>query len=204
MRTALRTIWTDEFEQELERFSSLAKQKFAEPGSENVVRPQFNREPSPTAIPDRKPQLSGALDAVLRASDVIKAAQDRAAVAEDERRELDRALDSATRRAEEAERRLAEAGERALVAEERLVAMTARAGETIAAAQADLDELRAHADEETRRADAAEARAEQQSTERQVLVRDAHERFFAAETRARDLQDDLAYLETHIREQFRL
>ena len=199
MQQALKTLWTDELSDQLRELSAPQNRRPAAPGPENVVRPSFIAPKVSGVAPQQKPELSAALDAVVKAADLIKGAQERAAYAEEQARSL------AERTAEQlnaAEQQIQALQERAHAAEERLNAVTERAAEKLADADAQIRAAREQAHRQEERANAAEQRANEQLHEAQNLLRDANERIFAAETRALESKEDLAYLENYIRERF--
>jgi chromosome segregation ATPase len=202
MQQALKSLWTDELSDQLRHLSAPQNRRSApSPVSENVVRAPFPQQRGPGVAPHQKPELSAALDAVVKAADLIKSAQERAAYAEEQARAI------AERTAEQlnaAEQQIQALQERARAAEERLGAVTERAAEKLADADAQIRAARDHSKRQEERADAAEQRAEQQIGEAQELLKEANERIFAAETRAMESKEDLAYLENYIRERFAL
>ena len=141
MQQALKSLWTDELSDQLRQLSSPQNRRAPTQIAENVVRPTFARDRAPSAGSQQKPELSAALDAVVRAADLIKGAQDRAAQAEEQSRQL------SERTAEQlnaAEQQLLALQERARAAEERLNAVTERAAEKLADADAQVRAARDH------------------------------------------------------------
>ncbi|MDB5512272.1 MAG: hypothetical protein JWR08_1755 [Enterovirga sp.] len=200
MQHALKSLWTDELSDQLKQLSvPQTRRPVVQPVVENVVRPSFHKERFPGAGPQQKPELSAALDAVVKAADLIKDAQDRAFQAEEQARVL------AERTAEQlnaAEQQIQALQERARAAEERLNAVTERAAEKLADADVQIRAARELARRQEERAVAAEQHASDQLAEVEALLKEANERIFAAETRALESKEDLAYLENYIRERF--
>ena len=206
MQQALKSSWTDELSDQLKHLSvppvrKTAQSVFGSALAENVVRPTFQRDRFASASPNPKPELTGALDAVMRAADLIRAAQDRAAQVEEEMSALaDRTADQLRT----AEQQLQALQDRARSAEEKLAAVTERAAEKLADADAQIQAARDDASRESERADTIEQRSREQLAQAQMLIKDANERVFAADTRALEAKEDLTYLENYIRERFAL
>jgi chromosome segregation ATPase len=202
MQQALKTLWTDELNDQLRQLSLPQGRKpgTAEP-SANVVRPAFQRERTASVAPQQRPELSAALDAVVRAADIIKDAQDRASHAEEQARLLGERIAEQLKAAEMQIRALQD---RAQEAEDRLSAVTERAAEKLADADAQIRGAREQAKRAEDRAAQAEERASEQIAEAQALVKEANDRVFAAETHALESKEDLTYLENYIRERFAL
>ena len=201
MQQALKSLWTDELSDQLRQLSSPGNRRAATQIAENVVRPTFARDRAPAPGVGQKPELSAALDAVVRAADLIKGAQERATHAEEQSRQL------SERTAEQlnaAEQQLLALQERARAAEERLNAVTERAAEKLADADAQIRAAREQAMRSEERAATSEQRANDQLADAQTLLKEANDRIFAAETRAMESKEDLAYLENYIRERFAL
>ena len=200
MQQALKSIWTDELSEQLKHLSvPQTRRPQPTPVAENVVRAPFPQRHTASVAPQQKPELSAALDAVVKAADLIKSAQERASHAEDQARTI------AERTAEQlnaAEQQIMALQEKLRGAEERLSAVTERAAEKLADADAQIRDAREEAKRQEQRASFAEQRAEDQVTEAQALIKEANERVFAAETRAMESKEDLAYLENYIRERF--
>lgn len=202
MQQALKTLWTDELNDQLRQLSAPQGRRTPnpEPGV-NVVRPTFQKDRFAAVAPQQKPELSAALDAVVRAADLIKDAQERAAQAEEQSRILS---DRTAEQLNAAEQQIRALQDRTREAEERLAAVTERAAEKLADADAQIRSARDQARRQEERAAVAEERAADQLNEAQVLLKDANERIFAAETRALEAKEDLTYLENYIRERFAL
>lgn len=164
---------------------------------ENVLRPTFAKE-RPASPAAAGLDLAPALDAVMRAAELIRSAQKRAEAAELQAR---RFAEQGAAKLKAAEQEIAALRERAETAEGRLDAVAARAAERLADADREMratrDQLRL-ADE---RANLAESRAAEQSAQSQALLKDANDRVFAAETRAIEAREDLSYVESYMREQ---
>jgi cell pole-organizing protein PopZ len=83
-----------------------------------------------------------------------------------------------------------------------LNAVTERAAEKLADADAQIRAARDEAKRYEIRAAEAEQRVQEEAAHAQELLKEADERIFAAETRAMESKEDLAYLENYIRERF--
>lgn len=164
--------------------------------AENVVRPaHFQRAADGVPKPRARPELSTALDAVMKATDLIKEAEARADL------KAQRATDVAFRTFAQLERMEAEAEAahrlvrdlRGDIADaDRRVTDAVRASETqLVAAQRRIAMLEAQV------ADLTDLLDESKS-----LIQDAETRVFAAETRAQEAREDVTFLEGHIRQQF--
>jgi DNA repair exonuclease SbcCD ATPase subunit len=200
MQQALKTLWTDELSDQLRQLSAPQSRRPAPAQiAENVVRAPFPQRGFPGVAPQQKPELSAALDAVVKAADLIKNAQERALYAEDQARTLaERTADQLN----QAEQQIQALQERARVAEERLNAVTERAAEKLADADAQIRSARDETRRHEQRAAHAEQRLNDHVAEAQAIIKEADERVFAAETRAMESKEDLAYLENYIRERF--
>jgi predicted nucleic acid-binding Zn-ribbon protein len=203
MQNALKTLWTDELSDQLRQLSAPQNRRPAPTQvAENVVRAPFpQRAAFPGVAPQQKPELSAALDAVVKAADLIKNAQERAAYAEEHARNL---ADRTAEQLNQAEQQIQALQERARSAEERLNAVTERAAEKLADADAQIRAARDEAKRHEQRATAAEQRVNEEVAHAKQLLKEADERIFAAETRAMESKEDLAYLENYIRERFAL
>lgn len=200
MQQALKTLWTDELSDQLRQLSApQTRRPMPAQIAENVVRAPFPQRTFPGVAPQQKPELSAALDAVVKAADLIKTAQDRAAYAEEHARTL---ADRTAEQLNQAEQQIQALQERARAAEERLNAITERAAEKLADADAQIRIAREETRRHEQRAAQAEHRADEQAAEVEALVKEAEDRVFAAETRAMESKEDLAYLENYIRERF--
>ncbi|MGA0594753.1 hypothetical protein [Enterovirga sp. CN4-39] len=197
MQQALKTLWTDELSDQLRQLSTPQARRPAQP-AENVVRAPF---PQRSVAPQQKPELSAALDAVVKAADLIKTAQERAAHAEEQARAL---AERTAEQLSQAEQQIQALQERTRAAEERLNAVTERAAEKLADADAQIRAAREESKRQEQRAAAAEQRIQDEIAHAKALLKEADERVFAAETRAMESKEDLAYLENYIRERFAL
>lgn len=193
MGQALESSWTNELSEQLRQ---LAPPVARMPG-ENVLRPAFTKDRP--ASPGAGPDLTPALDAVVRAAELIRSAQDRAEAAELQAR---RFAEQGAAKLKAADQEIAKLRERAETAEQRLDAVTARAAERLADADHQMRETRDRLRREEERANLAESRAAEQAAQSQALLEDANDRVFAAETRALEAKEDLSYVENYIREQF--
>lgn len=169
----------------------------ARASGENVLRPAFTRgrPASPAAV---RPDLAPALDAVVRAAELIRSAQDRAEAAELQAR---RFAEQGAAKLKAAEQEIAALRERAETAEGRLDAVAARAAERLADADREMRATRDQLRLAEERASLAESRAAEQSAQCEALLKDANDRVFAAETRAIEAREDLSYVESYMREQ---
>jgi transcriptional regulator of heat shock response len=202
MQNALKTLWTDELSDQLRQLSSPQTRRPAPAQvAENVVRAPFPQRTFPGVAPQQKPELSAALDAVVKAADLIKNAQDRALQAEEQARLL---AERTAEQLNQAEQQIQALQERTRVAEERLSAVTERAAEKLADADVQIRAAREDSKRSEQRATAAEQRVNEEIAHAQALLKEADERIFAAETRAMESKEDLAYLENYIRERFAL
>lgn len=204
MQQALKSLWTDELSEQLKQFSAAPARRagtVSPSAPENIVRPSFQKDRFPGVAPHQKPELSGALDAVMRAADLIKAAQERADSAQEHARTV---ADRTAEQLNAAEQQIQALQERARAAEERLNAVTERAAEKLADADAQIRAARDLTAREADRANAIEQRSQEQLSQAQMLIKDANERVFAADTRALEAKEDLSYLENYIRERFAL
>ena len=202
MQQALKTLWTDELSDQLRQLSAPQSRRPAPAQiAENVVRAPFPQRGFPGVAPQQKPELSAALDAVVKAADLIKNAQERAAYAEEHARSL---ADRTAEQLNQAEQQIQALQERARAAEERLNAVTERAAEKLADADAQIRSAHDEAKRHEQRAAAAEQRASEEVAHATALLKEADDRIFAAETRAMESKEDLAYLENYIRERFAL
>lgn len=202
MQQALKTLWTDELSDQLKQLSTPTRRAPPAQVAENVVRAPFPQQRAfPGVAPQQKPELSAALDAVVKAADLIKNAQERAFHAEEQARTL---ADRTAEQLNQAEQQIQALQERARAAEERLNAVTERAAEKLADADAQIRSAREETKRAEHRATAAEQRVNEELAHAQALLKEADERIFAAETRAMESKEDLAYLENYIRERFAL
>jgi hypothetical protein len=202
MQNALKTLWTDELSDQLRQLSAPQGRRPAPAQvAENVVRAPFPQRGFPGVAPQQKPELSAALDAVVKAADLIKGAQERAAYAEEQARTI---AERTAEQLNQAEQQIRALQERTRSAEERLNAVTERAAEKLADADAQIRAARDEAKRYEIRAAEAEQRVQEEAAHAQELLKEADERIFAAETRAMESKEDLAYLENYIRERFAL
>lgn len=192
MRQALESGWTNELSEQLKQ---LALPPLVRNSGENILRPAFTKERSARARPD----LAPALDAVVRAAELIRSAQERAEVAELQAR---RFAEQGAAKLKAAEEEIAKLRERAETAEERLENVTGRAAERLADADQEMRATRDELRREEQRANHAESRVAEQMATSQAMLKDANDRVFAAETRALEAKEDLSYVENYIREQF--
>lgn len=172
----------------------------------NLLRPTFSPDKPvagliETAPPGaaKKPDLSGALDAVGRAADLIRAAQARAVLAEEQIRVLQ---DESADRVKLADEEIKALRERARMAESALQFVTGRTEEALSQADAEILSLRTHARAEAERARAVELRSTAQLTAAEKRLKEADARIVAAEARAEAASQDLACLAATIRERF--
>jgi hypothetical protein len=238
MPPAANALWPDDYKHQLDTRTFDAKPyvngraAVVEPAVK-VVQPSFApaRDRSwPNGTPQQpRRELSAALDAVVKAADLIHSAHERAREAE-ERASM--AMEQAAEQVRTAEGQSRAAQERAREAEDRVRALVERAAEQIrqAEAQARAAEERAEAamkraqvsDERARVATersaeqlkaaetrlhsleeslrSVEARAAEQARQSEAVLQKAKEQVFSAEIRAQEAKDDLLYLETQIRE----
>ncbi|NNM72851.1 hypothetical protein [Enterovirga aerilata] len=202
MQQALKTLWTDELSDQLRQLSTPQNRRPAPAQvAENVVRAPFPQRSFPGVAPQQKPELSAALDAVVKAADLIKNAQERAAHAEEQARTI---AERTAEQLNQAEQQIQALQERARAAEERLNAVTERAAEKLADADAQIRAAREEARHAEQRAAAAEQRIQEEIAQARALLKEAEDRVFAAETRALESKEDIAYLENYIRERFAL
>lgn len=194
MRQALESNWTDDLSEQLKQ---LALPPLVRNSGENILRPAFAKD-RPANPARTRHDLAPALDAVVRAADMIRAAQDRAEAAELQAR---RFAEQGAEKLKIAEQEIAKLRERAETAEERLDTVTARAAERLADADHDIRATREELRREGERADHAESRAAEQLAQSDAMLKDANDRIFVAETRALEAKEDLSYLDTYIREQ---
>lgn len=195
MRQAIESSWTDELSEQLKQ---LALPPVARNSGQNILRPAFakDRQASPAGA---RPDIAPALDAVVRAVEMIQEAQDRAEAAELQAR---RFAEHGAEKLKVAEQESAKLRERAETAEERLETVTARAAERLADADHEMRATRDALRREEERADKAESLLAEQVAAAQAMLKDANDRIFAAETRALEAKEDLSYVENYIREQF--
>lgn len=165
---------------------SLPRRRFADDPGATVVRAPFGRGASPAPRAKASPELGAALETVMRAADLIASAQERADHAEQTRFQIGEHVEFLRTQLQ--------------AAEDRLVLLSDEAERDQASAEAEMERLRAYGASEGRRADEAEARLKQVSDQCDARLKDAHDRVFAAETRALEAKEDIAYLETQIRE----
>ena len=203
MQQALKSLWTDELGDQLKQLAMAQSKRAGSPAGlapENIVRPAFSQKDRfPGIAPQEKPELSAALDAVVKAADLIKSAQERAEQAEGQARVL---AERTSEQLQGAGEQIQSLQERVRLAEERLAAVTERAAEKLADADAQIRAAREETMEYEQRAREIEQQAAHQLAEAHTLLKEANERVFAAETRALESKEDLAYLENYIRERF--
>lgn len=168
------------------------------PGAENIVRPAHFQRPTPPASPQReRPELATALDAVMRATDLIREAESRAD------QKAQRATDIALRtfaQLERAEAQIEAAHKLVGELEEQVRDANRRAQEASRAADAQLAASR----QQVVAMEAEVALLNKSLEESRSIVADANMRAFAADARAQEARDDVAYLENEIRQQFAL
>ncbi len=197
MRQALESGWTNDLSEQLKQLAlpPIARNS----GGENILRPAFAKDRPVSSVARSRPDLAPALDAVVRAAEMIRSAQERAEAAEFQAR---RFAEQGAEKLKVAEQEIAKLRERAETAEERLETVTARAAERLADADHEMRATRDQLRREEDRANQAENRIAEQSAQSQALLKDANDRIFVAETRALEAKEDLSYVENYIREQF--
>ena len=194
MQQALKKIWSEELKGHLQSLSVRSKDsELAPTPGENIVRPSFSR--TETAPPLReKPEFAAALEAVLRAVDLIRSAEERAQLAEEQSIDIaQRAL--AEHEANEA--RIKTANEAIVRAEERANAAAQRAAEQLTSAEAKA----AVANQRIKELESHLVSFSDKMTRTERLIADAHDRVFAAETRAIEAREDVEYLQSFIKDQ---
>ena len=195
MRQALESSWTPELSEQLKE---LALPPIARNSGQNILRPAFVKD-LPASPARARPDLAPALDAVVRAAELIQETRDRAEAAEHQAR---RFAEQGAERLKVAEQEIAMLRERAETAEERLETVTTRAAEKLADADQEIRATRDALRREEERADKAESLLAEQMAAAQAMLKDANDRIFVAETRALEAKEDLSYVESYIREQF--
>ncbi len=165
---------------------------------ENVLRPTiFQREAPGVALARQRPELSAAIKAVTRATELMKEAELRAD------QKTQRAADLAFRTLAQLERAEAqiEAAQNAIRdLDEQAKVAARRAAEQLKAAEAQTTAAR----ERISQLEAEIGTLTGLLTESGALMQESEKRVFAAETRAMEAREDIKYLESQIREHFGL
>lgn len=162
----------------------------------NVVRPNFAREDGPPT-PTGRPELAEALGAIVQASDLIRAAQERAGRAEERLREMETDMKRAIRQIEALNERIVKTDEQAQRAAD-------RSAEALAGAETQIVSARDQARSALARIEELEQRADTELEAAKIRVQHAENRAFSAETRAMEAREDLSFLEACIRKNFEM
>ena len=149
--------------------------------------------------PAEPPDLLGALDALTRVAEFIRAAEERAAAAEQQLRAL---RDESADRARRAEGEIDALRERVRVAESALQFVTSRTEEALSHADAEILAHREEARSETERARSIELRLTEQLSAAETRLRAADQRARAAAARAPAARRDHAPPAETIHERF--
>jgi hypothetical protein len=205
MQQALKTSSTEDLDEFLKRWTDEAAtrdRKAPSSRDNDVVRPSFSKKTSAFNLRlQQKPELSAALATVEKAGKLIETAQERALLAEEQFRETE---EHTSKRLNAVEIQLRKAQERSRIAEERLNSEKASVAEKAAKADAQFLAAQEEAKRQEERADALEQHAKNQILQTQALLKDANDGLCAAETRALQFEEDLAYLKNYIIEHLAL
>ena len=150
------------------------------PGAGNIVRPSFPKLLTAEAPGRERPDLSAALDVVMKAAELIKAAEDRAS---------------------QAERQAASLALRSCAQLEAMEGQLKAAEDEIRAADEKARATERFASEQVRTAEAQTSAAWARVLELKAELEAANTRLFAAETTIAEAREDMQYLLNHVRDQ---